>query len=104
MNNKFEMKNNNNNKNEYLSTRQVYNIPNEKFNSYLANNFDSNDLLNLKNTIIKTGFPNPESIPRPTIGKLTFLSKLIEQYYNFSYDKKREMINKYSLLSQDIFK
>ena len=32
MNNKFEMKNNNNNKNEYLSTRQVYNIPNEKFN------------------------------------------------------------------------
>ena len=96
--------NNNSNENQYLTTRLINNISNQQFNSYLANNFDTNNLMNLKNTIINLNLPNPESIPRPAIGKFTFLTKLIEQYYNFDSNKKTLMKNKYSLLSQDIFK
>ena len=87
--------NNNLNENQYLTTRQINNISNQQFNTYLANNFDTNNLMNLKNTITNSNFPNPESIPRPAIGKFTFLTKLIEQYYSFDINKKTLMINKY---------
>ena len=83
--------NNNLNENQYLTTRQINNISNQQFNTYLANNFDTNNLMNLKNTIINSNFPNPESIPRPAIGKFTFLTSKNNKFIKFDMWFKKNL-------------
>ena len=98
--------NNQNEKEEYLTTRLIPKISEENFNLFIANSFNSNDLISLRNHIDNLGFPNfsGNSDIRPVIGQFNTLSQLIETYYGFSNFKKGEMIKKYSILNEDIYK
>ena len=103
INNQNNIKSNNNNniKNEdnntYLISRKLKDIPNNEFNDFISTlNLDS--LKELKKSIDNSNCNNK------MIGEFNTLGSLIEKYYGYKKESHNIMVQKYNLLTQDIFK
>ena len=94
---------NNNNKsqnidnNEYLISRKLKDISNDEFTDFISQ-LNVNHLKELKKRI-----ENSESSNK-NVGEFNTLGSLIEKIYGYKEEKHRIMVQKYKLLTQDIFK
>ena len=83
--------------NEYLISRKLKDIPNDEFTDFISQ-LNINHLKELKKRI-----ENSESSNK-YIGEFNTLGSLIEKIYGYKEENHRIMVQKYKLLTQDIFK
>ena len=100
-NNNINSNNNNNIKNEdnntYLISRKLKDIPNNEFTDFISTlNLDG---LKEQKKSIENSICNNKMI-----GEFNTLGSLIEKYYGYKQERHNIMVQKYNLLTQDIFK
>ena len=107
-NNNFNLNNQNNNintnnnnsqnqDNQYLISRKLKDIPNDEFTDFISS-LNISGLKELKKNI-ECLEPNNKMV-----GEFNTLGSLIEKFYGYKEERHRIMVEKYKLLTQDIFK
>ena len=83
--------------NLYLISRKLKDIPNDVFTDFIST-LNIENLKDLKKSIDNSNSNNK------MIGEFNTLGSLIEKFYGYKEEKHRIMVQKYKLLTQDIFK
>jgi len=100
-NNNMNTNNNNNNSqnqdNQYLISRKLKDISNDEFTDFISS-LNISGLKELKKNI-ECLEPNNKMV-----GEFNTLGSLIEKFYGYKEERHRIMVEKYKLLTQDIFK
>ena len=99
-NNKNTNNNNNNSQNQdnqYLISRKLKDISNDEFTDFISS-LNISGLKELKKNI-ECLEPNNKMV-----GEFNTLGSLIEKFYGYKEERHRIMVEKYKLLTQDIFK
>ena len=83
--------------NLYLISRKLKDISNEEFTNFIST-LNIENLKDLKKRIDNSNSSNK------MVGEFNTLGSLIEKYYGYKEEKHKIMVQKYKLLTQDIFK
>ena len=97
LNNQNNNNNSQNQDNQYLISRKLKDISNDEFTDFISS-LNISGLKELKKTI-ECLEPNNKMV-----GEFNTLGSLIEKFYGYKEERHRIMVEKYKLLTQDIFK